>query len=157
MGRPLQDELRKNNDVILLKKTKQLMENAIQNYNMHLAEHQQQLTFSSAIESLDPDSSVMQRIFEVFIREIAGAQKQKKLSHRTVQSSQVVERQLTPTIYTSYTRIPIDTLSLPRLSRSFTSLNGTTAIHENHSPNPFQSSISGVTTDDTSLSGVQRR
>ncbi|EPY49268.1 hypothetical protein SPOG_04381 [Schizosaccharomyces cryophilus OY26] len=93
-------------------KTKKLVDHALEVYNHRLPEHQEKFTFDSFADVLDTESAVVNRVFDVLVREVAGAVRQRKRTQLSLPATtaQVVQRRLSPSLSTIHYRDPNDPL-----------------------------------------------
>nr|BAA21435.1 pi054 [Schizosaccharomyces pombe] len=112
MGRPLIESSSNDHVANFNRKTKKLIDQALEHYNGRLPEQLENFSFENFVEVLDTESSVVNRVFEVLVREVAGSFRQRKRAHmpRTNTTAQVVQRQLAPSISTVFSRDSNDPL-----------------------------------------------
>ncbi|WBW70948.1 Schizosaccharomyces specific protein [Schizosaccharomyces osmophilus] len=94
------------------RKTRKLVDYALDVYNDRLPEHQEKFTFDSFVDALDAESVVVNRVFDVLVREVSGAVRQRKRtqSNFPATTAQVVQRRLVPNISTVHHRDPNEPL-----------------------------------------------
>ncbi|EPX74146.1 uncharacterized protein SOCG_03359 [Schizosaccharomyces octosporus yFS286] len=93
-------------------KSKKLVDHALEVYNDRLPEDQEKFSFDSFVDVLDTESAVVNRVFDVLVREVAGAVRQRKRtqSNFSATTAQVVQRGLVPSISTVHYRDPNEPL-----------------------------------------------